>query len=180
VPLTFRSPSDTVIFNDSDMPEQVPLGAQLSGEPQLLSDGSHLLPLTGETPSDVQLQGTLRYDDRAQGMTRLQKIQRIERMRSRMETVHVSPWVGDVLISDVEYSIVRDGEITYVITLFRQVAGALSTQNLDAQTFAPSSVIYKAQTQMTKESEALSAASQQQMAAYRARLQTYLNAKGSP
>jgi hypothetical protein len=134
--LTISSSTETIVLSDTDMPESIPLGQTVTATPQVLSDGSHILSITGETPNDITLSGTMRYADKDTGLSQVERIQRISNMKSRFEPVTISPYIGTVFITSVNYEIVRNGEVNYTITLFREFAGALSGEDVSSDTFS--------------------------------------------
>lgn len=130
--LTFKSPTDTITFTEDDLPDTLPLGGELTGAAQMLSDGSKIFVATGESPVDIVLSGILRSKG-SDGLTPVAKMLRIDAMRQRRQQVVVSSpsgAIGACLITKSPFSIIKNMQVQYSITLFREVVGALSGSQL--------------------------------------------------
>lgn len=113
-----------VIITAISMPEQIPIGGTLDATDKKLSDGSRILKITGFTPQDFQLTGTLLPllgPDSA-----IRAFEQLEQMaRSHLPQIFV--WAGEkvrrsfpVIVQTVTGSIHGANEVDYNITLFRQ------------------------------------------------------------
>jgi hypothetical protein len=121
----------TITFPEGDSPEQMPMPASLQGQAQSLGDGTRLYAATGWQLGDLRLSGVMR--EREGGTTPLGQLHALQDMAQRQYPVRLV-WRGDgssqtwenLLITDLQLTVVGHNDVEYQLTLFQNVTGVLS------------------------------------------------------
>lgn len=128
-----------VVISDLDTPEKIPIGGVADAVDVKLSDGSRILKVTGFTPNDLQITGTLRENDN--GMDPYTKFLALQDMaRTHLPQTFILKGAKrsialPVIVWKVNGSIVEDFNIEFDITLFQQSnSGLISTGYIETPT----------------------------------------------
>lgn len=121
-----------VVISMQDCPEKIPLGGKLAYTAKPVSDGSLTFSVTGWTPNDISLAGTMRLSDA--GGTPITRFERLEAIAQAGKPVDLI-WTSDlgvrrtwtVTIVAIDWGIVRDDRVDYTIDCGREVSGGLVT-----------------------------------------------------